>query len=93
MIALSPDDDTSPQADLRRAIRIVERERLGGIGLAAILVLVGLVREGHTYTAAAEYLLAAILAVLCFAHAQLCGLRIDAFKRELRGLPTRYPGP
>ena len=90
MSALSPsDDDTSPRADLRRAIRSVERERAGGLFCAFALAAALVFRDGHTFPTGPEALLVGVLVLLAFLYVQVCGLRIDAYKRDLGNLPSR----
>ena len=91
MTVLHPsDDDTSPRADLRRAMRRVERERTAGILVAFGLALVLVLRDGHTFTTGSEALLIGVLVLLAFLYVQVCGLRLDAYSRELRSLPPRF---
>lgn len=83
------EDDTSREADLWRAIVLTEKEHrnliwaalLGGSVLA--WAFEGDVPEAHMAFAAA--VVAALLAI----HGQLCSIRVDAFRRELRDLPPR----
>jgi hypothetical protein len=91
MSALNPsDNDTSPRADLRRAIRRVERERVAGIFLFLGLAVGGALLQGVDFTTGAEMLLVAAVVALSFVFSALCGLRIDAYSRELRSLPPRF---
>ncbi|TNC74153.1 hypothetical protein [Rubellimicrobium roseum] len=88
---LPAEDDTSPRADLLRAIRMVEKEQTGvtwsGLGCAGLAIWR---YEESLGTTGALLVMMGVIALISI-HNQVSALRIDGFKRELRSLPPKWP--
>ena len=78
-------DDTSPQADLLRAVRTVEKGRASLIWAALLAGMFLAWYFEDTLPPAQMAMGAFVIAVLLAIHGELCALRIDAYRRELRG--------
>jgi hypothetical protein len=47
-------------------------------------------RDGHTFTSVSEVFQIGVLVLLAFIYVQVCGFRIDGYKRELSAMPPRF---
>jgi hypothetical protein len=83
------EDDTSPRADLLRATHDVEREKICAklVVLALALTWVWFFEEirALTYVAIAGLVTLLLIGI----YGQLCAMRVDALRREMRSLPPR----